>query len=583
MSHQEGLFRLHDGRVLERIPWSRFGRTQPASAIRYDALHDGVWLGFRDGGVADFANGRVRAWYGRGEGLPDGWVTWLYIDGTHTLWVATEGGLGRIKDSRASMLTTRNGLPCETVHWITEDELNAVWLYTACGLVRIARTELDAWIQNPEVQIRSIVFDAKDGVPGHQFPSGYSPMVSKSRDGRIWFIPVGGVSVIDPAHLPFNALPPPIHIEQIIADGNVYAASSGRQLPALVRDLQIDYTALSLVAPEKNRFRVKLDGRDRDWQDVGARRQAFYTDLGPGAYRFRVIAQQQQRRLERNRRCPRVFDCPGLLPDAVVPGGDRAVGTLALLWVAYQLRIRQVARQFNRTLDARVSERTRIARDLHDTMLQSFQGLLLRFQSVANVLATRPDEARERLERALDQAEAAITEGRDAVQGLRSSATTLNDLANGIAAIGAELTSDPSAVDAPAIDVDVDGASRDLNPVVREEAYRIAGEALRNAFKHAQARRIIVTIHYEARQLRLSIRDDGKGMDEETMGRQQPPGHFGLPGMRERAAIVRGRLEVRSAIGSGTEIELRIPGAIAYRASTRPSWSRVFGRPNGHA
>ena len=191
-------------------------------------------------------------------------------------------------------------------------------------------------------------------------------------------------------------------------------------------------------------------------------------------------------------------------------------------------------------------------------------------------MPARSDDARERLKRALDQAEAAITEGRDAVEGLRASATTLNDLANGIAAIGAELISDPSAVDPSLIDVRVDGPSRDLNPVVREEAYRIAGEALRNAFKHAQARQIIVAIHYEARQLRLTIRDDGKGMDEETMRRQQPPGHFGLPGMRERAAIVRGRLEVRSAIGSGTEIELRVPGATAYCASSGTSrWSRL--------
>jgi signal transduction histidine kinase len=245
---------------------------------------------------------------------------------------------------------------------------------------------------------------------------------------------------------------------------------------------------------------------------------------------------------------------------------------LGLLWAGYQLRVRQLHHQLEMTLEARVSERTRIARELHDTLLQSFQGALLRFQSVANVLAMRPDEARERLERALNQAEAAITEGRDAVQGLRSSATTLNDLANGIAAIGAELSSDPSAVDAPAIDVEVEGPSRDLNDVVREEAHRIAGEALRNAFKHSQARRIIVTIHYEARQFRLSVRDDGHGVGEETMRRQQPSGHFGLPGMRERAAIMRGRLEVRSAVGSGTEIELCIPSAVAYRAAPRRSW-----------
>ena len=158
------------------------------------------------------------------------------------------------------------------------------------------------------------------------------------------------------------------------------------------------------------------------------------------------------------------------------------------------------------------------------------------------------------------------------MQGLRASTTTLNDLANGIAAVGAELTSDPSAVAPPSIDVAVEGPSRDLNPVVREEAYRIAGEALRNALNHAQARRIRVIIRYEARQFRLTVRDDGKGIDEETVRRQQVTGHFGLPGMRERAAIVGGRLEVRSSIGSGTEIKLGIPGAIAYAKSTRRSW-----------
>jgi signal transduction histidine kinase len=243
-----------------------------------------------------------------------------------------------------------------------------------------------------------------------------------------------------------------------------------------------------------------------------------------------------------------------------------ALGIAALLWAAYQLRIRQLAHQFNRTLDARVSERTRIARDLHDTLLQSFQGALLRFHSAANVLATRPDEARQRLDRALDQAEAAITEGRNAVHGLRASATTVNDLANGIAAIGLQLTSEGLPGPVPLIDVAVDGKSRDLNPVVRDEAYQIAGEALRNAIKHAHAQHIAVTIHYEPRQLRLTIRDDGTGIDAETLARQQAEGHFGLPGMRERAAIVNGQLEVRSERGAGTEIELRVPGRTAYRA-----------------
>jgi signal transduction histidine kinase len=255
-----------------------------------------------------------------------------------------------------------------------------------------------------------------------------------------------------------------------------------------------------------------------------------------------------------------------------------AVALVALLWALYRFRVRQLHHQFDMMLEGRIGERVRIARELHDTLLQSFQGVLLRFESVLKALPPGADEARARLERALDQAEAAVTEGRDAVQGLRRSAVTINALADGIAAIGAELTSGPSAVDPPVIQVGVEGKPRNLNPVVRDEAYRISGEALRNAFNHAAARHIVVTIRYDARELRVSVRDDGKGMDGETIKRQHAAGHFGLPGMRERAAVVRGRLDVRSAVGAGSEVELRVPGAIAYRASTGRSWSRLFRR-----
>jgi signal transduction histidine kinase len=259
---------------------------------------------------------------------------------------------------------------------------------------------------------------------------------------------------------------------------------------------------------------------------------------------------------------------------------------LVLLWAGYQLRIRQLATQFNRTLEARVSERTRIARELHDTLLQSFQGLLLRFQSASKLLPARPIEAKQRLDSALDQAAMAIAEGRDAVQELRSSAVETNDLANGLTAIAEELTSDSSALDSPAIDLEVEGTPRNLNPVVHDEAYRIAGEALRNAFRHSQAQRVTVEIRYDKRQFRLRVRDGGKGVDEETI-RRGHAGHFGLHGMRERAEVVGGRLEVWSKLDSGTEVELSIPGAIAYDGSARRSWlSKVLSgnsRDNGRA
>jgi signal transduction histidine kinase len=297
-------------------------------------------------------------------------------------------------------------------------------------------------------------------------------------------------------------------------------------------------------------------------------REVQYTNLPPGDYRFRVMACNDSGVWNEEGDFLDFSIAPAFyqttwFPLAVV------VLFLALLWAAYMFRVRQLAMQFNRTLEARVSERTRIARDLHDTLLQSFQGAVLRFHSVVKVLPAGADEARTRLDRALDQADAAISEGRNAVQGLRASATTENDLANGIAALGVELTSELTVVEAPVIDIRIDGESRNLNPLVRDEAFRIAGEALRNAIKHSGAQHVTVTIHYERRQLRLVVRDDGKGIDAETMARQQASSHFGLPGMRERAAIVKGQLEVRSASGAGTEIELDVPAAIAYRRPAR--------------
>jgi signal transduction histidine kinase len=252
---------------------------------------------------------------------------------------------------------------------------------------------------------------------------------------------------------------------------------------------------------------------------------------------------------------------------------------LTTLWLAYRLRVRQLHRRFEIALYARLGERARIARELHDTLLQTYQASLLWFRSAINVLPERPAEAKQRLELALDRAELAIVEGRDAVQGLRASTVAINDLAEAIAAIGADLTNTHAAADPPGVGVAVDGASRALNPVVREEACRIAGEALRNSFRHAGARHVTVTLHYGVRQFRLTIVDDGKGIDAATIGGQQPVSHFGLPGMRERAAVTGGRLDVRSSIGRGTEVELRVPGHNAYDAAVRTRhWLDAFRR-----
>jgi signal transduction histidine kinase len=555
--------------VLEEFSWAKLGRDQAANALVRDAAKGGLWLGFRDGGVAYFQEGQLRASYSAADGLGEGMVRGFYFDKNTTLWVATEGGLSRIKDGHIITLTTQNGLPCNTVHWMMEDDAQSVWTYLSCGLMRVNQSELDAWASHAKETIQGTVFDSSDGVASHQFIGGYSPLVAKSAGGKLWFVGLGGFSVIDPQHLPINKVPPPVYVEQIIADGKTYDATQSLRLPPNIKDLAIDYTALSLVAPEKVQVRVKLEGQDNDWRVPVNPRHAHYTNLGPGTYRFRVIASNNSGVWNKEGAVLEFSIAPAFYQTAwfAVACG---VLFLALLWLVYQFRVRQLAVQFNRTFEARVSERTRIARELHDTLLQSFQGLLLRFQSVLNVLPERPTEAKQRLQSAIDQAAAAITEGRDAVQGLRSSALETNELADGIRAIAEELTSHASAIDSPVIEVEVEGTTRALKPIVRDEAYRIAGEALRNAFRHAKAERITVEIRYDKRQFRLRIRDDGKGIDEDIMQRQ-PSGHFGLPGMRERAETVGAHLEVWTRRDSGTQVDLSIPGKIAYVESIRQS------------
>jgi signal transduction histidine kinase len=237
---------------------------------------------------------------------------------------------------------------------------------------------------------------------------------------------------------------------------------------------------------------------------------------------------------------------------------------LVVIGELHRRRLRQVARQFELRLEERVNERTRIARDLHDTLLQSFQGLLLRFQTGINLLPESPLEARKTFESAVDQAEEAITEGRDAVQGLRSSVVVTNDLALAISTLGEELAAGETNPNNAVFQVEVEGTARDLHPIVRDEVYRIAGEALRNAFKHAQAQRIEVEIRYDERRFRLRVRDDGKGIDAKLLNDGERPGHYGLRGMRERAKLLGGKLTVWSELDSGTELELGIPAANAY-------------------
>jgi signal transduction histidine kinase len=538
-----------------------------------DPTRGGGWLGFYHGGVAYFRDGQVRASYKAADGLGDGRVTDIHFDREGSLWVATQGGLSRVKDGRVATLTSKNGLPCDTVHWVMEDDDHSYWLYTACGLVRMARTELDSWVADSKRTIKITVFESSDGVRSLANVTGYSPRVAKTADGKTWFVSDDGVSVVDPRHLPFNKLAPPVHIEQIIADRKTYDTSPSQRLPPLVRDLEIDYTALSLAAPEKNLFKYKLEGHDRDWIDAGNRRQAFYNDLPPRNYRFRVVASNNSG----------VWNEAGdvsefsIAPAYFQTNWFRALIAALILgaaWGLYRLRLYQIAREFNVRLEERVSERTRLARDLHDTLLQSFHGLMLRFQAVSKLMPA--GKAKEQLEQTLERADQAIAEGRSAVYDLRSSTTETNELSGALNAVGNELSKEASAE----FSLVVEGEARDLHPIIRDELYRIGREALSNAFKHAHARHVEAEIEYGERVFRLRIRDDGEGIPAEIL-EQGRPGHYGLPGIRERARQAGADLTIWSRAHSGTEIDLSLAGSIAYGRPPRQARFQLFRKKVG--
>ena len=576
LSGNKGLARLNGGRFVENIPWAALGRRQQAKVIVAD--RGGVWLSFwQDGGVMFFKDGKVETTYTSAQGLGAGHVAGLRLDADGALWAATEeGGLSRIKDGRVTTLTVANGLPCNTIHWSSLDDNGSLWMYTACGLVRLVRDDLAAWIADPSRRVAPKLWGGADGVPLlAQTPAYFNPPVAKDPEGRFWFVSGADVQLIDPDHLPFNPLPPPVHIETLVADRKSYTVANGLRLPPLVRDLTIEFAALSLVDPKSMHFRYRLEGHDTDWQEAVDIRQATYTNLPPGNYRFRVRASNNSG----------VWNEEGAQFDfSILPAFYQATWFrlacvavfIGLAWSGFQLRlrmrIRRLRREFEATLEARVDERTRIARDLHDTLLQRFHGLLLQFQAAFNLLPDRPRESKQVLAGAIDQVAEAITEGRDAVQGLRTSALETSNLADALRALADDLANENGH--AAAARVEVQGTPQALHPLVRDETFRIAGEALRNAFCHADAKQIDVEIRYDARCLSVRVRDNGKGIEPEVLRTGRKEGHFGLSGMRERAELVGGKLTVRSAMGAGTEVNFSAPGARAYysRPSPARSW-----------
>lgn len=563
---------------VQAIAEDRSGRLW-VSVVRGSVFHyaDGKWTRFDDPSLtlASGADGRVWLGYPKSrivvvgpdgtaerdlslaDGLDIGNVMAILPQGAH-VWVGGELGLVRFDGQRFHAVTQRSGRQLPSVSGIVTTATGDLWLSTSAGAIRIAAAEVRRFAADPRQPVRTELFDFLDGMPGTPNALRPLPSIAATGDGRLWFSTSNGIVWLDPANPRHNTLAPTVEVQTVVADGRSYEPRSDLQLPIKARNVQINYTALSLSIPERVRFRYQLRAGE-PWQEAGARRTAYFTDLDPGDYTFRVAASNNDG----------VWNETGATIDFTIPPAFYqmrwfyvlcGLACLAVLTVIYRVRVRQVAAQVRGRLEARLAERERIARDLHDTLLQGMQGLIWRFQAATDRIPAG-EPARHLMEQSLDRADKLLEESRDKVKDLRPSASAVADLAQALAAEGEQFAQLHSAK----FHVSVVGTHRDLHPIVREEGFMICREAMANAFRHAQAADIEAEVTYGDIALHLRIRDDGRGIGTAVLDAGGKPGHFGLIGMRERAKKLGAHIEVWSKPGAGTEIDLRVPAAVAYR------------------
>ena len=535
-----------------------------------------LWFGYLDSQIARVSGEHVQM-FGEKQGLAVGNVLSIMAYAGE-LWVGGDLGLARLSGARFVLIHSASGGAFKGISGMVTAINDDLWLNGTAGIVHIPRAEIERSLRDPTHPVESETFNYLDGVPGTAIQLRPQPSAVETTEGRIWFSMTGGIVSIDTARLVRNTLSPPVTIWSLTSGSQRYPHRGVTlQLPVHTTGLQIEYSAGSLTVPERVRFRYKLEGSDREWQDVGSRREALYTNLGPGHYTFRVAASNNDGVWNNTGASISFAIAPAFYQTGWFYALCALVG-LGMLSGLYRVRMRQVAAQVRSRLEARLSERERIARELHDTLLQGMQGLIWRFQAATDRIPAG-EPARQLMEKSLDRADSLLAESRDKVKDLRPSAHDVADLAQALATEGEQF----AELHPAKFRVSVQGAARDLHPIVREEGFLICREALANAFQHARAQTIEAEVTYGDRTLNVRIRDDGQGIGTAVLDAGSRPGHFGLIGMRERAKKLGGQIEVWSSAGAGTEVDLRIPAQVAYRRSRRTSRSRWLWRAASRA
>ncbi len=575
--NRAGLFVWRDGDWLEAPPAS----LQPDQKMPVSGATDGrgrLWFGYRDNLLISRDGDSTRHW-GRADGLQVGHVTAISMQGNYG-WVGGQRGVAYFDGTRFHDLQLpENGL-FDNIYAIIpvpprdgDVPGSDLWIQGKSGIFLLPATELAHARADASHIIRYRTYDMAGGLANAPHQILPLPTAVRGHDGGLWFATSNGVIRIDPHRRPHLDAAPKVAIESVSIDGSE-TSSPAPMLSADAKRIAIGYTALSLSAPEAMHFRYRLDGFDKDWHHVGVQRQAIYTGLGAGDYRFRVVALNRDG-LSSPEEATLSFSVAQVFYLRPVFVLGCALLLIGLLWCLYRASLRRSAKQLRVRLEERHAERERIARELHDTLLQGVQGLILRFQAVAQAI---PEDtpARSRMEQALNRADQVLADGRDRVLDLRSASAPPTDLITALLSAGSERGQHTAKLSAS-----IQGTQTPLQPIVWEELYRIGHEAIANALQHSQGEHVALLAIFMPDAFELRVTDDGAGIKPAYLTQGGCPGHWGLPGMRERAQRIGGRLSICATQPRGTEIRIVLPAARAYRKSpgcVARLWHRLKSR-----
>jgi signal transduction histidine kinase/ligand-binding sensor domain-containing protein len=550
---QKGLFYWKSG-VLTRAEPKLGGNARTIKTIRAQS-NGALWLGFFGGGLGVY---RQRSFYEffAADHAPEETVNDVYGQSPEEVWFGTDNGLFRFDGKKFVSWNTDAGLPGNRILWLRADGKDYFWLGFSTGIARVHRSDLSITGPIPSHRVQCDFYDFGDGLPANPVRRSQSAG-SLDLDGKLWFTTSAGIAILDSRHIEKNSLQPPVVIERVVADNHEAPIDRAMRFPPLTKNLQIDYAGLSLVVPRKVQFRYRLDGYDKEWQNAGTRRQAFYTNLRPGAYRFQVSAANNDGLWNE--------DGAGIA-FSILPAfyQTRLFAILCVLaagviaWGIYRLRLQRMQAAWNARFEERLAERTRIAQDLHDELLQNAMGVSLQIELSDSLIEER-HAAKPHLQRALTLSRGLMLKGREVLRDLREKPRDAADIAR----VLRKAMEDFQREGGPVSNLTVEGTPRIVNPLVADDLTQIGYQAIANAFQHAAAGKIEVRMIYRPSELCLEVKDDGCGI-ESRVAETGKPGHYGLIGMRERANQIGGTIDIESRTGEGTRVTVIVPGKRAF-------------------